>query len=594
LRKYFVNSWKLLVVLLIMLPIRGVEGKPLEHLESYPQKIRIAFMQQFLSAVEHQLLRNIMIEGHWSENILISMDSYQTLINLGEFKVINRDAEVSVMHYLEMIEGMITRIGGDIAKEILERCKHHLSAISREEIVSSAHIKTLVHWIEALQNELSTPVNLTNTFHAKSSDKILKTYNQLQTHYPNHISFSTAQHSKFLAYSIIAVNVLKKFNPGKYSDSYLYNIHLLRYPFVGLPKNLEELFKAYPVKEDYDTASDLVANALISVSPSLKEAESEESAWAIFENNERKTDVTIYLNQIFESEQVSPVHFRNRMKLLLNDAPKSNKGLIYNFFIPKEAPLHKAIYLSYPYGIPKGDPLSKSNVLDFYEQYRQDTVEEEDSQLRFLPSALISANNFDLDQIKSYRFTTIPQGKLKDYAQKIESVVNQIFEDHLEEMLQLAALASETEALQDPIKKQLGYQKLCYRHLCRRDLQLALYYWHRIDDQNTHKFSSLCGIIACLLKKNITEAYHYFQQYEEQLIHKEQLITRFALSYIENENISMFDFMLSKLTESNLKSFLLFLASSRYPEKYARVSIPEEMESLMSDDDLINMAAISE
>lgn len=566
-----------------------VDGKPFDHSKSYSAETRVLFTQQLLSAIEHLLLRNVIIDDFHSGNILISNHSFLTLIDLGGNEIINRDASQRLKHYLGMIEHMIGAIGGDAARKALANCQHLIPKALRKKKISSAHVRPLVNWIEALQSELLTPAHLHHTLHRETAGEILVAYEQLQNQHPHHVSFSTAQHSKFLAYSIITTKVLQKFSPGKCSDLYLQNTHLLRYPFAGMPKTLKELFQRFPVKDDYDTASSLVGNALISVSPSLKEAESEESAWAIFENNERKGDVADCVNQIFEAEQVSPAHFRDRIKSLIKVAPKSSKGLIYTFFIPKNAPLHKALYLSLAYGIPKGDPLSENIVLDFYEQYRQGFVEENNSQLRFLPSALIAENDFDLAQIKSYRLTTIPQGELQDYAHKIERVVNRIYESHLEEMLQLTALASEVEALSDPLEKQSAYQKLCYRHLCRRDLQLALYYWHKLDDRHPQKASSLHGIIACLLKKNQLElAYAYFQHYEEQLVCKEQLIARFALTYIEQNNLPMFNLMLSKLSECDLRTFVLVLAATQYPE-YFQECIPEEMESLMSDEDLINL-----
>jgi len=571
-----------------------VEGKTFNCFEKFSLETRVTLMQQFLSAIEHFLLRNIIIDNLCSENILISPDSTRlTFVDLGGNKIINNDAEMFVGHYLEMIENMLIIFGGDAAK-VLDNCKYLLPTTLWEETISPAHVRVLVSWVKAVQKELSTPLNINNTFYEDSTDKILAAHTHLQSQYPHHISFNTAQHSKFLAYSLIATCVLKKFSPGKYPDSYLHNTHVLRYPCDNLPKSLEELFQLLPLRDDYDTASSLVGDALISVSPSLKETEGEESAWAIFANNERKSSVADYINKFIESEKVSPVHFRKRIKAVVKKAPKSNEGLIYIFFIPTDTPLYKAVYLSQPYGIPIGDPLSMNNLLDFYERYRQGLVEEKNSQLRFLPSALIPENNFDLTKIKSYRFTTIPIEQLSCYTKKIDKVVSKIFEDHLEEMLQLAALASEVEVQLNPLEKQRGYRKLCYRHLCRRDIQLALYYWHKIDDQNPNKFSYLPGIIACLLKKSqLIHADHYFQKYEAQLIHKEQLIARFALTYIEQDNRLKFDFMLKKLSESRIKQFLLVLVGSRYPE-YAQENVPEDLENLMSDDELIDLAIVSD
>ena len=291
-----------------------IEGQTFNCFEKYPSETRVTFMRQFLSAIEHFLLRNIIIDDLWSENILISSNgTHLTLVDLGGNEIISHDAEMPVGHYLEMIEHMLESLGGESAK-VLDNCKHFLPPSLREEVISPAHVRVLISWIEALQQELSIPLNLNNTFSEDSADEVLKVHTQLQSQYPNHVSFNTAQHSKFLSYSLIAANVLKKFSPGKYPDSYLQNTHILRYPCEHLPKSLEDLFQLLPMRDDYDTVSSLVADVLISVSPSLKEKESEESSWGIFENNERKGNVADYICKFLESEKVSPIHFRGQIK----------------------------------------------------------------------------------------------------------------------------------------------------------------------------------------------------------------------------------------------------------------------------------------
>lgn len=567
-----------------------IEGQPFDSNHKYTSETRVAFMQQFLSAIEHLLLRNIIATDLSLRNIQVSSKgSRLILMDLGKNEMIMHNSKMSVGDYVEMIEHNLQSLGGESA-EVLDSIKHFPLKSLTEETLSPVHVRGLISWIEALQKELATPFNLNNTLCEDSANKVLAAHTQLQPQYPDHISFNTAQHSKFLAYSIIAANVLQKFNPGKYPGSYLQNTHTLRYPHEHLPKSLKDLFRLQPVREDYDTASSLVAEALISVSPSLKERESDESAWAIFKNNERKGDVADYICNFFESEKVSPVHFRSQIREIVKETPKSHEGLIYNFFIPKNAPLHKAIYLSEPYGIPIGDPLLRNNILSFYEKYEQGLVQEENSQLRFLPSALNPENNFDLTKIKSFRFTTIPQEQLTAYIKKIGRVVNKIYQDHLEEMLQLTALASEVERLPNFNERQKGYQKLCYRHLYRRDIQLALYYWHKMDDQSSLKVNYLPGIISCLLNQNqLIQAEHYFQQYEPTILHKEQIVARFALIYIERNDRSMLDSMLKKLSESNLKNYILILAGSFYPE-YRQECVSEAFEIPMSDGELINLA----
>lgn len=538
-----------------------IEGKPLDRYGSYTHEMRLLFMRQFLSAVEHLLLRNIIPDDLWRENILISKERL-VLIDLSGYDYINDTSYKSLNHYISEIEDALYVIGQEVAQNATSNCTHLISVDLRDESISSSHVGKLVHWIEALQKELSTPIRMDNTIHADTSDEILTTYNQLQKQYPNHVSFCTAQHSQFSAYSLIAAHVLKKFSPGKLPESYIQNTHLLRYPIKGLPKTLQELFQKYPVREDYDTAYSMVGNALISASPSLNETEQDESAWAIFNDNDRKSDIGDYINAFFEAEQISPSHYRNRIKSLVKSAPKSSCGLLYNFFIPKDAPLHKALYLSEAYGIPVGDPLSNNKILDFFIQYSLGLAAQDNHQVRFLPSALISENDFDLDQIKSYRFTTISKKEFEDYAKNVECTVSEIYEDHLEEVLQLSRLAAKVNMLADPIKKQESHLELCKRHLSRCDHQLALYFWSKLD--GTEKMSQLTDIIICLLKNNqFSTAHSYFQKYEDLIGEHEQLIAFFAIIYLEQCNFPMLELMLTKLSDPSLKQMLLTLIESR-------------------------------
>lgn len=569
-----------------------IEGEPPDWFETYPKETRLLFLRQLLSAIEHLLLRNVIIDDLWTGNMIVSHGAHLTLIDMGGNEIIHRDAAMPLEHYFKMIQNMVDIIGGDLGRKTLANCDHMLPIEIRNEIIASNHIKPLVGWIEAMQKELSTPVNLSNTIHEESSDKILDSFFRIQDQHPDHISFCTAQTSKFLPYSLVAVNVLKKFNPGAYTESYLQNTTFLRYPNAHSPCCLGELFQQFPVEGDYDTASSLVGEALISVSPSLNEKEGDESAWAIFEANDRKGDIIQYLQYIFEVEHVSPLHYREKIKNLARETPKSAQGIIYHFLIPKNDPIHTAVYLSEPYGIPKGDPHLPDGIVNFYQKYKQGEIANENPQLRFLPSALHPKNKFNLGQIKSYRFTTIPEEQLAKFARKVETVVEQIYHDHLEEMLQLAALAAETETLSDTTAQQQGYQKLCHQHAYRGDHRLALYYWHKLDDQNPHRGAYLTGVLACLLRNQyIDQAYHYFNEHEAIIKQKEQIIARFALQYLERGNVSMFELMLSKLDDSDLKKFLEVVADSKLPDsEYNPEYVPGLEDSFISDDELIRKA----
>ena len=89
-----------------------IEGKVLDHPENYSPEMRIAFTQQLLSATQHLLLRNIIVDDLWSENMLISHGTHLTLIDLGGNEWIGGETHLPVSHYVEMMEHVITNIGG--------------------------------------------------------------------------------------------------------------------------------------------------------------------------------------------------------------------------------------------------------------------------------------------------------------------------------------------------------------------------------------------------------------------------------------------------------------------------------------------------
>lgn len=222
-----------------------IEGKTEDSFEHYSLETRVIFMQQLLSAIEHLLLRNIVVDDLWLGNLLIS-NGKLTLLDLGGNEMINIDVKMAVGHYVEMMEHVVVCIGGEKGAKAVDQCKTLLSATLRGEMISGTHIRPLVSWVGAMQKELSAPI-LNNTFSLDSAEQVLTAHTELQAQYPSHISFSTAQHSKFLAYSLIAAEVLKKFSPDRYSR----NIHLLRYPFDHLPKSLEDLFQRLPIREEF-------------------------------------------------------------------------------------------------------------------------------------------------------------------------------------------------------------------------------------------------------------------------------------------------------------------------------------------------------
>ncbi len=584
---YFENPFAYIVM-------NYVEGRTLEECSQSSVREKCEIMDQFLNVVEHLLLRNVFVNNIGPKDFLISNGNRLTLINLDCCKLIQKSAGVTLQHFINKIESLLFQMGGDLASKAIDDSKKLISSKRREEKIQSDHTEKLITWIESLRKAFRTPLHL-NTVHAQSANHVLESYNRLRVEHSDYIAFNTSQHSKFLAYSLFASAIIKQFNPGRYPQTLLQNTHLIRYPFPNLPTNLEDLFKKYPLSDDYDTVSSEVANALLSGSPSLNENESEESAWGIFENNERgETDVAQYIYEIFESEGVSESLFKDDVKNIVKDkASKSKQGLIYTYFIPKTDPLNKAVYLSEKYGIPSGNPHAENTVTDFYQNYEQGEIVRDNSQLRLLfPALADSKNGFDLNQIKSYRFTTLSEKELKNYSEKIEKLVSKIFEDHIKKMLKLTQLAAETEVLEDESKQQKGFQKLCYKHLCRRDIKLALYYWNKLDEKNENRFSFLPGIIACLLKKGqFEQAFDYFEKFGDKILFQEQLAARFALYAIGKNDLSLLQSMLLKLSGSNLKNFVLLIASNKFTEYQQDGLDEEEMEGLMSESELIKIAS---
>jgi serine/threonine protein kinase len=129
-----------------------VEGHTFCYSKKYPLESRLIFMQQLLSAFEHLLLNNIIIDDLWSDNIIISQnETCLILIDLGGYEFIDDDAQMPIGHYLRMIEHMLAQMGGG-AK--VDQCRHLISEELRQETISSAHIPVLIAWIGAMQKEL--------------------------------------------------------------------------------------------------------------------------------------------------------------------------------------------------------------------------------------------------------------------------------------------------------------------------------------------------------------------------------------------------------------------------------------------------------
>lgn len=131
-----------------------IEGHSAATFTEYSTVERLTLMQQFLSAAKHLFLRNIALDDLWSENIIISEGNHLTLIDLAGFEIIDQDADMPVSHYLEMIEKMLISLGGDVGEYAVIDNESLISSKLKKKIISTAHVRKIVKWIDALQESL--------------------------------------------------------------------------------------------------------------------------------------------------------------------------------------------------------------------------------------------------------------------------------------------------------------------------------------------------------------------------------------------------------------------------------------------------------
>jgi len=267
------------------------------------------------------------------------------------------------------------------------------------------------------------------TYYIQSIEELHSLYQHEVAMHPDHHCMCTGQPEEFLAYELIARAVAQRFSPGYLSKTQMREQTVLRYPSSKAPRNLKKLFLEFPMVEDYDTATS-VSDYLISCSPSLDQTESDESAVAIFMNGQRGELFPDLVKEIFYEEDVPPELFEKAIESLINESPFSNKkGILTQIFFPKGSDLYKFAYVSAEYGIPVGDPHDKKELKRFFKQYKQGLWPESSiPQLRLLSSAFQNTSEFPAGEIHSVRYTLVNEEVLETYAQKVDRVINEIWE----------------------------------------------------------------------------------------------------------------------------------------------------------------------
>lgn len=384
--------------------------------------------------------------------------------------------------------------------------------------------------------------------HLSSHEEIYSKYETQVKEYPNHISFATGQAEKFLAYELIARTLYQKFHPESVIKCFL------RYPSKKDPRDLSELFERFPVRKDYDTASSSVANYLISASPSLEEDCSNESAIAIFRENDRDQLLDAVIFGMFKEEAVLPSLYEGKIKNLLQDFPSSGKGgVLTQIFLPKSAPLHKAVYRSYGYGIPYG-----GKVDTFFQEYAKGVRWAEDPipQLRFLPSAIREE-----EDVHIVRYTHISSEALQNYAEKVDRVVSGIFEEYQADHSQLFEQMSMVMSLDDGEEKDALLEKLSLQFCKRSEPIKAL----ELVKMITGEARCLRVVVSSLIERGECEL-------AEALIESDlTLLAQLGFLYIDHGNLIKTQMILDKMSDSPQKNFLLLMCMAHFDEKFEKL-----------------------
>ncbi len=432
-------------------------------------------------------------------------------------------------------------------------------------------MKAAQEWIKNLKLSLGDPIIVQpQTVHLSSHEDIYSKYETQVKEHPNHISFATGQAEKFLAYELIARTLYQKFHPE--SAASLKNKCFLRYPSKKDPKDLNEMFERFPVRKDYDTASSAVANYLISASPSLKEDHSNESAIAIFRENDRDQVLDDVIFGMFKEESVLSSLYEEKIRQLLEDFPCSGKGgVLTQVFLPKSAPLHKSVYRSYGYGIPYEGMDYKVNT--FFEEYSKGVTWADDPvpQLRFLPSAI---KEHDARMI---RYTHITPEALQKYAEKVDNVVSGIFEEYKESNLQLFEQMSIAMSVDNQEEKNVLLDKLALQFCKKNDPVKALELVQMITNDYGEKARCMTLVVSGLIERQECElAEKVIQQESDRLLMRQTLLARLGFLYIDHGNLTKIQMILDKMCASPQKNCVLLFCISQFDDQ------KEKFEQLLS------------
>lgn len=138
-----------------------IEGNVFDKNQTYSLETRTAFTQQFLSAMEHLLSKNIYPTDLHTGKLMVSSENTRlTLIDFGSYEIVNSHVKptvkvnLTVNEYLSNVSYIMRLIDKDKSGTLLEKCKHLVPEASRRDVIASTHLPILLTWLSALQKEL--------------------------------------------------------------------------------------------------------------------------------------------------------------------------------------------------------------------------------------------------------------------------------------------------------------------------------------------------------------------------------------------------------------------------------------------------------
>lgn len=260
--------------------------------------------------------------------------------------------------------------------------------------------------------------------------------------------FVTGLDSKFLAYQII----LKEFYKIKYNESFNDFEFMRSYKDPNLANDLwmflgehpdlitlEELAKNPATPEgdeapaimlegyENDTVPE-IRQQLISASLTMETKTTLDSAQFVFAqgagmSKQGDEELLKYIVEAFSLEHVNTEQLENRLKTLIEKAPRSREGMILQIFVPKDE-AENIFYVAYGGGILKQDETANKEVYFIEHEMKRDNLDfesEKNDQVRLLAGNLTPLN------VKIFRYTTISQQEIEAYEELVRTELSALF-----------------------------------------------------------------------------------------------------------------------------------------------------------------------